>query len=125
MRSSVLVRRSYHSLFILIIFKDFEINRLMILLGLNWARVNLLAGINGLGLPLLLFYDDFKVLAALRAIEKEAVSIILLIILVIINILLMGELYLKRHGRSHLDWFPVEHRIFRALSNSEGTFTLP
>jgi len=97
----------------------------MILLGLNWAGVNLLAGINGLGLPLLLFYDNFKVLAALRAIEKEAVSIILLIILVIINILLIGELYLKRHGRSHLDWVPVEHRIFRALSNSEGTFTLP
>jgi hypothetical protein len=62
-------------------------------------------------------------LATLWAIEKEAVSIILLI-LVIINILIR-ELYLKRHGRSHLDWVPVEHRIFWALSNCESTLTLP
>ena len=44
MRSSVLVRRIYHSLLFLIIFKDFDIKWLMILLGLKWAGINLLAG---------------------------------------------------------------------------------
>jgi hypothetical protein len=123
MRSSVLVRRSYHSLLFLIIFKDFDIKWLLILLGLKWAGINLLAGKSWLELPLLLFLDNFKVLAALWAIEKEGVSIILLI-LVIINVLIR-ELYLKRHDRRNLDWVSVEHRIFWALSNCESTFTLP
>ena len=105
MRSSVLVRRSNQSLLFLIIFKDFDIKWLMILLRLKWTGINLLAGKSWLELPLFLFLDDFKFMAALWAIEKEGFSIILLI-LVIINILIR-ELDLKRHDRRNLDWVPV------------------
>jgi hypothetical protein len=114
-RSSFLVRGSYLSLLVINRFKNFEIRWLMILLGLQSERVDMLSGLDGLDLPLLLFLDDFKSLAAFWAIVKKAVWIILQIL--VICQIHFREFYLKRDDRYHLDWGPVEHRVFRALSN--------
>jgi hypothetical protein len=65
MRLSFLVRGTYLSMLVSIRFKDFEIKWLLILLGLERVHVSRLSGLDGLDLPLLLFLDDFKSLAAL------------------------------------------------------------
>ena len=123
MRLSILVRGSYLSLLVSIRFKDFEIKWLVILLGLQRVHFGRLSGLDGFDLPLLLFLDDLKSLAALWSIDKKAILIILQIL--VTWLILFGEFYLKRDDGYHLDWGPVEHRVFRALSNRECTLTLP
>jgi len=69
MRLRIQVRGSYLSLLVYIRFKVFEIKWLLILLGLQRVHVGRVSGLDDLYLPLLLFLDDFKSLAALWAID--------------------------------------------------------
>ena len=78
----------------------------------------MLSAKEGLDLPLLLFLDDFKFLAALWPIDENAVTIILHfseIVKLHLLLLLFREFDIKRDDRNHLDRGPVKKRRVRAL----------